>query len=100
MGSNPTLSAGYVYILHSYKDENFFVGFSEVLTRRMAELNNGKADSSKHRQSTKSVCYEAYLHKEEAQKREKYLKSRDGRKELIIRLYKNNNIMERWLSGR
>ena len=62
---------------------------SADLKRRINEHQKGKVKSTKNRLAIKLICYEAYLHKEEAEKREKYLKSSDGRKELKIRLYKS-----------
>jgi len=79
----------YVYILQSLKDKNFYIGMSADLKRRINEHQKGKVKSTKNRLAIRLICYEAYLHKEEAEKREKYLKSSDGRKELKIRLYKS-----------
>jgi putative endonuclease len=76
----------YVYILLSLKDNNFYVGFSSDLQRRLAEHKNGKVKSTKNRLPFKLLCYEAYVFKQEAEKREKYLKSSDGRKDLRKRL--------------
>ncbi len=42
--------------------------------------------STKHRRSLKLLCYEAYPTQIEAMRRELYLKTSDGRKELRIRL--------------
>ena len=79
----------YVYILQSLKDKNFYIGMSADLKRRINEHQKEKVKSTKNRLPIKLICYEAYLYKEEAEKREKYLKSSDGRKELKIRLYKS-----------
>jgi len=82
----------YVYILVSRKDENFYVGFSDDLKRRIDEHKKGKVKSTKYRLPLELVCYEAYIHKEEAMTREKYLKSSDGKKDLRKRLTKTLNI--------
>lgn len=76
----------YVYILLSLKDNNFYVGFSSDLKRRLNEHKNGKVKSTKNRLPFKLLCYEVYAFKQEAEKREKYLKSSDGRKDLRKRL--------------
>lgn len=76
----------YVYILLSLKDNNFYVGFSSDLQRRLGEHKNGKVKSTKNRLPLKLLCYEAYVFKQEAENREKYLKSSDGRKDLRKRL--------------
>ena len=78
----------YVYILLSLKDRKFYVGMSGDLKRRINEHKLGKVKSTRNRLPIKLVCYESYLCKEEASRREKYLKSSDGRKELRIRLFK------------
>ena len=76
----------YVYILVSLKDKDFYVGSAEDLRRRINEHTQGKVKSTPYRLPVKLICYEAYCTKQEALRREKYLKSSDGRKELRIRL--------------
>ncbi len=76
----------YVYILLSIKDGKFYVGMSANLKRRMVEQTRGKVKSTKNRLPMKLLCYEAYLTKKEAENREKYLKSSDGKKDLRKRL--------------
>ena len=79
----------YVYILVSLKDKRFYIGSTRDLKRRISEHLAGKVKSTKNRLPLKLICYEAYLTKEEAQKRERYLKSSDGRKEMYIRFAKS-----------
>ncbi len=76
----------YVYILISLKDKKFYIGSTADLRKRVKEHFSEKVISTKHRLPLKILCYEAYLTKAEALRREKYLKSSDGRKELKIRL--------------
>ena len=76
----------YVYILISLKDARFYIGSTADLRKRIKEHFSEKVISTKHRLPLKLLCYEAYLTKNEALRREKYLKSSDGRKELRIRL--------------
>ena len=76
----------YVYILISKKDNNFYIGYSDDLRRRFKEHQEGKVKSTKHRRPLKLTCYEAYLTKNEAMRREKFLKSSDGKKDLRKRL--------------
>jgi putative endonuclease len=71
------------------KDKRFYVGYSEDLRRRILEHQQRKVVSTKNRLPLKLICYEAYVFREEAQKREKYLKSSDARKEIKIRLFKS-----------
>ncbi|OGI21249.1 MAG: excinuclease ABC subunit C [Candidatus Moranbacteria bacterium RIFCSPLOWO2_02_FULL_48_19] len=79
----------YVYILRSKKDTKLYVGFTQDLKRRISEHNGGSAESTKTRRPLELLCYEAYNHKEEAERREKYLKSSDGKKDLRKRLTKS-----------
>jgi len=72
----------YVYILQSKKDKNFYTGSTADLRKRVKEHNNGKVKSTKHRPPLKLVYYEAYLLKEDAEAREKYLKTSMGKRVL------------------
>ncbi len=76
----------YAYILQSLKDNKFYIGYSSDLKRRINEHKNGKVKSTKNRLPIKLICYEAYINKKEAENREKYLKSSDGKKDLRKRL--------------
>ena len=76
----------FVYILVSLKDRNFYVGSSRDIFIRFKQHNDGTVTSTRHRRPFVLMCYEAYLTKVEALRREKYLKTSDGRKELRIRL--------------
>ena len=78
----------YVYILKSLKDGNFYIGYSSNLKRRIQEHSNGKVKSTRNRRPLKLICYEAYLDKETALRREKYLKTSDGKIEINRRLKK------------
>ena len=76
----------YTYILVSEKDKKFYTGSTEDMKRRMHEHQEGKVPSTKNRRPLRLMLYEAYPTKTEAQRRERYLKSSDGKKELRIRL--------------
>ena len=76
----------YAYILLSLKDKEFYVGSTADLKNRKREHDGGKVESTKNRRPLILICYECYPTKFEAQAREKYLKTSDGRKELRIRL--------------
>ncbi|MEI6649943.1 MAG: GIY-YIG nuclease family protein [Candidatus Moraniibacteriota bacterium] len=76
----------YVYILRSKKDNDFYIGSTGDLKRRMKEHNRGVVESTRHRRPLELLCYEAYNYKEEAQARERFLKSSDGKKDLRKRL--------------
>ncbi|PIZ00224.1 excinuclease ABC subunit C [bacterium (Candidatus Howlettbacteria) CG_4_10_14_0_8_um_filter_40_9] len=76
----------YVYVLKSEKDYKFYIGSTSDLKRRFAEHQSGKVNSTKNRIPFKIMLYEAYANKEIAQKREKYLKSSDGHKDIDKRI--------------
>ena len=76
----------YVYILLSQKDNRFYVGMTGDLKRRMAEHQHGKVESTRQRRPLQLICYEAYIYKEEAERRERFLKTSDGKKDLKKRL--------------
>jgi putative endonuclease len=79
----------YVYILLSLKDKKLYTGSTGDLRRRIEEHKQGKVESTKNRLPMDLICYEAYLHKEEALAREQFLKSSDGKKDLRKRLTKS-----------
>lgn len=76
----------YVYILKSLKDHNLYIGSTKDLKQRFIEHNSGKVISTKHRVPLDIVIFEAYKNKKIAQRREKYLKSSDGHKDIHKRL--------------
>lgn len=84
----------FLYILHSLKDGNFYTGITSDLERRIKEHEAGKNFSTAPRRPLKLIYYEAYLLKEDAQAREKYLKTSMGRrvirKQLANYIRKNN----------
>jgi len=76
----------YTYVLQSQKDEEFYAGFTEDLKLRFEQHNKGLVESTKDRKPLKLVYYEACLDKDDAIRREKYLKSYHGKMFLKKRL--------------
>ena len=76
----------YVYDLQSDLDLGLYIGFSADLRRRFTEHESGASKSTRHRRPWKLIYYEAYLHREDAEGRELYLKSGGGRKFLDSQL--------------
>jgi len=70
----------YVYLLHSAKDNGFYIGFSTDLKRRLSEHTRGASFATKSRGPWKLIYYEAYTEREDAEGREKFLKSGAGRR--------------------
>ncbi|OGC96225.1 hypothetical protein A3H89_03020 [Candidatus Amesbacteria bacterium RIFCSPLOWO2_02_FULL_48_11] len=73
----------YLYILQSQKDGDFYTGTTSDLKRRLKEHNAGNNFSTAPRRPFRLIYYEAYLLKQDAESREKYLKTSMGRR--IIR---------------
>ena len=73
------MSFYYIYLLHTFKDSQFYTGFTQDLRQRVHEHNAGKNVSTKHRRPLELVFYEAFLSKLDALKRERYLKTTKGK---------------------
>ena len=76
----------YTYILLSKKDRNFYTGCTDNLRKRFEEHNNGRVKSTKHRIPIELIYYEACVCKEDAYRREKYLKTGKGKRYIRNRL--------------
>lgn len=85
----------YVYILFSENDNGLYIGKTDNLERRICEHKRGKVTSTKKRLPIKLIFYEAFLNREDAGAREKYLKSGFGRQQIsqiLKNLFLNLNI--------
>ena len=76
----------YVYVLRSESDSGFYIGFSTDLKRRLSEHIRGASFATKSRGPWKLIYYEAYTEREDAEGREKFLKSGAGRRFLRAQL--------------
>ena len=76
----------YVYVLHSLKDGGLYIGFTADLRRRTLQNNAREAFATSHRGPLKLIYYGAYLEREDAIGRERFLKSGSGRKFLLKQL--------------
>jgi putative endonuclease len=76
----------YVYVLRSEADAGFYIGYTKNLRARLKEHQAGNSFAIAHRNPWKLIYYEAYLNKDDALGREKYLKSGSGRKFLKAQL--------------
>lgn len=66
----------YVYILKSKKDNNFYMGSTNDLRRRLNEHSKGLVFSTRSRVPFELIYYEAYKAERDARNREKNLKIR------------------------
>jgi putative endonuclease len=82
----------FVYVLISKIDNNFYIGLTQNVEKRLTEHNSGKNISTKHRRPLILIYYEAYLNKVDASGRETFLKSGSGHSYLNKQLknYLNN----------
>lgn len=76
----------YVYVLFSKKDRNLYIGSTPDLRIRFKKHTTGYVRSTKYRRPLQLIYYEAYLQESDIIRREKYLKSGGGRKELAKQL--------------
>lgn len=72
----------YVYVLKSRKDGKLYIGSTGDLRQRLKDHNLGRVQSTKNRAPLGLIFYEAYQLKITAQRRERYLKSSDGHKDI------------------
>jgi len=76
----------YVYVLKSLADGGLYIGCSGDLKTRVRSHSNGKVESTRKRLPIELIYYEACRHKEDAFRREKYLKTTYGRRYIKHRL--------------
>lgn len=74
----------YVYVLRS--NERQYVGCTNDLRRRFEEHNTGQSRATKLYLPWGLIFYEAYISQEDALRREKYLKTTQGRRALKLML--------------
>ena len=76
----------YVYVLISKKDGRFYTGYTNNLKQRFLSHQEGLVRATSSRRPFKLFYYEAYTNGQDAQRREKYLKSGMGKRDLKKRL--------------
>jgi putative endonuclease len=70
----------YVYFLRSVTDEGFYIGYSTDLRKRLLEHKRGASFATRYSGPWKLIYYEGYTEREDAEGRERYLKSGAGRR--------------------
>ena len=76
----------YVYVLKSQKDNNFYVGYTNDLKKRIDAHNTSKVLSTRLRTPFELIYYEACRKKTDALHKEKYLKTTYGKRYIRNRL--------------
>jgi putative endonuclease len=68
----------YVYVIESESSGSWYIGFTTDIEMRVEKHNQNGNTSTSNRGSWKLIYYEAYLEKDDATGREKFLKSGSG----------------------
>lgn len=72
----------YVYLLQSKKNNQFYIGYTSNLKRRLIEHNDGENFSTKSARPWDLIFFEGYRDDNDAKRRERYLKTNEGSKAL------------------
>ena len=76
----------YVYCIESINEGELYFGYTSDLRRRFKEHNQGLNFSTKRYAPWKLVYYEACINGKDAKRREKYLKTSQGRRMFKLRM--------------
>lgn len=76
----------YIYVLESEIDNLWYTGYTADLKKRLLLHNEGKVESTKNRRPLKLIYFEGCLNQQDATRREKYLKSGNGKSYLKSRM--------------
>ena len=75
-----------MYVLKSKKDDKNYIGYTTDLKKRVSDHNKGLNTSTKPRRPLVLIYYEACLSQDDAERRERYLKTTGGRRYVAKRL--------------
>jgi len=76
----------YVYVLRSLADGRLYIGCTGDLKKRMKSHDSGRVESTRKRLPIELIYYEACQCREDAFRREKYLKTTYGHRYIRNRL--------------
>ena len=76
----------YVYVLKSLADDGLYIGYTGDLKNRIESHTQGKVESTRNRLPLELIYYEACQRKDDAFRRERYLKTTYGRRYIKNRL--------------
>src|SRR3989344_3476358 len=76
----------YTYVLESLKDGKRYIGYTNNLKRRLEEHTKGLTRVTEFRRPLKLIYFEGCIDSDDAKRRERYLKSTQGRRFLGLRL--------------
>ncbi|MDD2731050.1 MAG: GIY-YIG nuclease family protein [Candidatus Portnoybacteria bacterium] len=69
----------YLYLLLQ-NNNSIYTGSTSDLKRRLKDHETGKVMSTKHRRPLRLIHYEAFFLKSDAQRRERFLKTTEGKR--------------------
>jgi len=75
-----------VYVLRSKKDHQLYIGYSSNLKQRLSDHYNGKVTSTAPRRPMELIYCEYHSSKQDALRREAYLKTGAGKRAIKLML--------------
>ena len=78
----------YTYVLKGKEGKEFYTGATSNIEKRIVEHNEGRVRSTKHKRPVGLVYFEACLDKDDAFRRERYLKTGMGKRYIRNRIKK------------
>ena len=75
----------YFYILKSKKDNQYYYGSTNDLSRRVQQHINGKVNATSYRLPVNLVYYEAYVSLKQARKRERQVKKSGSVRQSVLK---------------
>jgi len=76
----------YTYVIQSIQSRKLYIGYSANLKRRMREHIGKNVYTTSHMGKIELIHYEAYKAESDARRREKYLKTTQGKRMLKLML--------------
>jgi len=76
----------YVYLLQSVENERIYTGYTSDLKQRIQKHKSGNVHTTVRMGTVKLIYYEAFADKRDAIRREKYLKTTQGKRMIKILL--------------
>ena len=76
----------YVYLMQDQEKGKIYTGYTSDLKRRVREHLSGQVHTTVRMNKIKLIYYEAFQNKWDAQEREKYLKTTQGKRTLKLML--------------
>ena len=71
-----------VYVLRSTQNSQLYVGYTTDIKQRLETHNKGSVTSTKSKRPWKCIFTETYISQDDALRREKYLKTTQGKNAL------------------